>query len=55
MSLVAFLVSLFYTYVMTNGGAIMGQQMATVSVVIAVLLLLFAMYAYWAKKRLILR
>ena len=55
LSLAAFLVSLFYTYVLTNGGAIMGQQMAIASTVIAVLLLLFAMYAYWAKRRLVLR
>ena len=55
LSLAAFLVSLLYTYVLTNGGAIMGQQMAIASTVIAVLLLLFAMYAYWAKRRLILR
>jgi hypothetical protein len=55
LSLAAFLLSQFYTYVLTNGGEIMGQQMAITSVVIAVLLLLFCLYAYWAKKRLILR
>lgn len=44
-SLVAFLVSLLYTYVLTNGGAVMGRQMAITSAVIAVLLVLFAWYA----------
>lgn len=55
LSLAAFLVSLLHTYVLTNAGDIMGQQMAITSAVIAILLLLFALYAYWAKKRLILR
>jgi hypothetical protein len=55
LSLAAFLLSLFYTYALTNGGAIMGQQMAITSAVIAVLLLLFGLYTHWAKKRLILR
>ncbi|MEN9631434.1 MAG: hypothetical protein RJA10_4662 [Pseudomonadota bacterium] len=44
-SLAAFLVSLFYSYVLKNAGALMGSQMAVVSVVIAVLLVLFALYA----------
>lgn len=44
-SLVAFLISLLYTYVLTNGGAVMGRQMAITSAVIAVLLVLFAWYA----------
>ena len=43
LSLAAFLVSLLNTYVLTNGGAVMGQQMAITSAVIAVLLLLFSM------------
>lgn len=55
LSLAAFLVSQFHAYVLTNGGEIMGEQMAIASVVIAVLLLLFSIYAYWAKKRMILR
>lgn len=55
LSLAAFLVSQFHTYVLTNGAEIMGGQMAIASIVIAVLLLLFAMYAYWAGKKLILR
>jgi hypothetical protein len=45
LSLVAFLVSLFYTYVLTNGGVFMGQQMAITSAVIAVLLVCFAWYS----------
>ena len=35
LSLAAFLVSLLYTYVLTDGGEIMGSQMAIVSAVIA--------------------
>ena len=44
-SLAAFLISLLYTYVLTNGGAVMGQHLAIVSAVIAVLLVLFSLYA----------
>ena len=44
-SLAAFLVSLFYTYVLTNGGALMGRQMAITSAVIAGLLVAFSGYA----------
>ncbi|NDK39501.1 hypothetical protein DT603_11670 [Pseudoxanthomonas gei] len=54
-SLAAFLVSLLHTYVLTDGGAVMGQQMAITSTVIAVLLFLFCLYAWWGSKRLILR
>jgi hypothetical protein len=49
-SLAAFLVSLAYTYLLTDGGKVMGQQMAITSAVIAVLLALFAWYA-WAMGR----
>ena len=45
LSLAAFLVSLLYTYVLTNGGAVMGQQMAIMSAVIAGLLVFFARYS----------
>jgi hypothetical protein len=45
LSLAAFLVSLLYTYVLTNGGAVMGQQMAIMSAVIAGLLVFFAGYS----------
>ena len=44
-SLTAFLVSLLYTYVLTNGGAVMGQQMAITSAIIAALLIFFGWYA----------
>lgn len=45
LSLAAFLVSLLYTYVLTDGGAIMGTQMAVASAVIAALLVFFAWYS----------
>lgn len=54
-SLAAFLINLLYTYVLTNGGVIMGQQMAITSAVIAVLLAFFAWYARWMGKRGVLR
>lgn len=54
-SLVAFLISLLYTYVLTNGGAVMGRQMAITSAVIAVLLVLFAWYAWALAARRVLR
>ena len=44
-SLAAFLVSLLYTYVLTDGGAVMGTAMAVTGVVIAVLLAFFAWYS----------
>lgn len=54
-SLAAFLVSLLYTYVLTNGGPIMGPQMAFTSAVIALLLVLFAWYARAMTRRGVLR
>ena len=45
-SLVAFVISLLYTYVLTNGGAVMGSQMAIASAVIAGLLMLFSVYTH---------
>lgn len=54
-SLVAFLISLLYTYVLTNGGAVMGGQMAVTSAVIAALLLLFSAYAWRMGQRGVLR
>lgn len=44
-SLAAFLLSLLYTYVLTDGGAVMGRQMAIMSAVIAGLLVFFGGYA----------
>ncbi len=54
-SLAAFLVSLFYTYVLTNGGAVMGQQMAITSAVIAGLLVFFSGYCRYMTLRGVLR
>ncbi len=54
-SLAAFLVSLLYTYVLTNGGAIMGTQMAITSGVIALLLVVFGLYARAIGRRGVLR
>lgn len=45
-SLVAFVLSLVYTYVLTNGGDIMGRQMAIASTVILALLLFFTWYSW---------
>jgi hypothetical protein len=45
LSLAAFLISLLYTYVLTDGGAIMGRQAAITSAAIAVLLVLFSWYS----------
>ena len=50
-SLAAFLVSLIYTYVLTDGGQIMGRQMAITSVVITALLLFFMSYSWLMPKR----
>ena len=55
LSLAAFLISLVYTYVLTNGGTVMGQQMAIISTVIAILLLFFSWYAHAMGKRGVLR
>jgi len=54
-SLLAFFISLLYTYVLTNGGALMGRQMAITSAVIAALLLLFSAYAWRMGLRAVLR
>ena len=50
-SLVAFLVSLLYTYVLTRSGAVMGQQMAITSAVIAGLLVFFGWYSRFMTAR----
>ena len=44
LSLAAFLISLLHTYVLTDGGLVMGQQMAIASAVIAGLLAFFSWY-----------
>jgi hypothetical protein len=54
-SLLAFLLSLVYTYLLTNGGALMGPQMAMTSAVIALLLVAFSLYARFMAQRGVLR
>ncbi len=54
-SLSAFLVSLLYTYVLTDGGAIMGTTMAIVSAVITALLLFFLWYSRLMTRQGVLR
>lgn len=54
-SLAAFLISLLYTYVLTDGGKIMGPQMAITSAVIAGLLAFFIWYAWAMTRRGVLR
>ena len=55
LSLAAFVVSLLYTYVLTNGGALMGQPMAITSAVIAGLLVFFSWYSWFMTLRGVLR
>lgn len=55
LSLAAFAVHLFYEYVLTNGGALMGQAMAITSAVITALLVCFAWYARAMTARGVLR
>jgi len=54
-SLAAFLVSLLYSYVLTDGGSVMGSQMAITSAVIAALLLFFSWYSRLMTARHVLR
>lgn len=54
-SLAAFLVSLVYTYGMTDGGEAMGGQMLIASAVITALLLFFLFYSRLMAKRGVLR
>jgi hypothetical protein len=54
-SLAAFLVSLVYTYLLTNGAEIMGQSMAIANIVITVLLLFFMWYSWQMTGRGVLR
>jgi hypothetical protein len=55
LSLAAFLISLLYTYVLTNGGAVMGRQMAITSAVIATLLVFFCWYSHFMAARGVIR
>lgn len=54
-SLAAFLVSLVYTYVLTDGGAIMGRSSAIASAIIAALLVFFSWYSRLVAARNVLR
>ena len=45
-SIAAFLLSLLYTYVLTNGAEIMGRAMAITSAIITALLLFFIWYSW---------
>jgi len=54
-SLAAFALSLLYTYVLTEGGRIMGSQNAIASTVIAVLLIFFTVYSGRMGQRGVLR
>jgi len=54
-SLAAFLLSLAYSYLLTDGGKVMGQQMAITSAVIAALLAFFTWYAWAMSRRGVLR
>lgn len=55
LSLSAFLINLLYTYVLSNGGALIGRQMATVNVMILTLLLFFTWYSRMMGTRGVLR
>ena len=55
LSLAAFLLSLLYTYGLTDGARIMNQTVTATSAVIAVLLLLFILYAQVQTRRGVLR
>jgi hypothetical protein len=54
-SMAAFLINLIYMYVLTDGGEIMGRQMAMTNVVITALLLFFMWYSWLMMKRSVLR
>lgn len=54
-SLAAFAVHVLYTYVLTDGGDVMGRQMAVVSAMIAGLLAFFAWYSRTMARRGVLR
>ncbi len=55
LSLAAFLLNLTYTYIMTDGGRVMGQQMAIASAVIAAVLVFLAWYSRTMIGRRVLR
>ncbi len=51
LSLATFLLSLVYSYVLTDGGAILGRSMATTSAVITAMLVFFLWYSWREVKR----
>ena len=55
LSLVAFVINLLHMYVLTDGGTVMGQQMAITNAVIVLLLLFFSWYSHAMGKRRVLR
>ena len=54
-SLAAYLLNLLYTYVLSDGGKLMGPQMGVMSVVIAGQLVVFMAYGWWMARRGVLR
>jgi len=50
-SLAAYVLSLVYTYLLSNGGEIVGEGMWIMQLVILLGCLFFAWYAWWARKR----
>jgi len=54
-SLAAYLISLFYTYVLTNGGEIMGQTVMIMNAVIAAVLVFLVWYSLTMTRRGVLR
>ncbi len=54
-SLTAYALSLVYTYALSNGGAVMGQAMWIMQSVILVACVFFFWYAWFARKRGLLR
>jgi len=55
LSLAAFLINLLYTYVLTDGGAVMGRQMVITSAIITGLLVFFSWYSRFMAARHVLR
>lgn len=55
LSLVAFLINLYYTYVLTDGGVVMGREMVITNAIITGLLAFFSWYARFMAARHVLR
>jgi hypothetical protein len=55
LSLAAFLLSVLYNYVLSDSGAVLGQDMVIASAVIAALLVFFSWYTSFMAKRGVLR